>query len=308
MSLWPNARLPDLSGQTAVITGANSGIGYYAALEFARAGADVILACRSVERGKAALAGIEVQARGRARLELLDLADLESVRAFAARIAARQEAIDILLNNAGVMAPPTRQTTAQGFELQLGVNFLGHFLLTALLMERLRKTRATRIIQVSSIAHRQGRMAWEDLQSERQYRAWNAYRQSKLAMLIFALELGRRAEAAGLKALSLAAHPGIAATELVRNGPGRNSLIGVLQNLAAPLIQQPGDAGAWPLILAGIDPAARQGAYYGPQGWLECRGLPGAAKAEPKALDKDAGQRLWDAAEQLTGTAFRLYP
>ncbi len=308
MSLWPGAQRPDLSGKMAIVTGANSGIGFYAALEFARAGADVILACRSAARGGKAVAEIEAQAPGRARLELLDLADFASVHDFAARVKERHGEVDILLNNAGVMAPPARQTTVQGFELQFGVNFLGHFLLTALLLEPVMNAKAPRIIQVSSVAHRQGEVVWGDLQSERQYRAWNAYRQSKLAMLIFAEELGRRAAQGGWGVLSLAAHPGIAATELVANGPGRNSLIALLQKIGAPFVQQPADAGAWPLILAAVDASARQGGYYGPQGWLEFRGPPGPAKIEPKALDKAAGQKLWAIAEQLTGVALRLSP
>ncbi|MGE4482876.1 oxidoreductase [Acidocella sp.] len=308
MSLWPGARLPDLSGQTAIVTGANSGIGYYATLELARAGAQVVLACRNAQRGGEALARIEAQAPGRARLEILDLADFNSVRGFAAKIKERGGQIDILLNNAGVMAPPTRQITAQGFELQFGVNFLGHFLLTALLLEQLMNAEAPRVIQISSVAHRQGVMAWDDLQCERRYSAWNAYRQSKLAMLIFAEELGRRATQNGWGILSLAAHPGIAATELVANGPGRNSMIALLQKLAAPFIQQPSDAGAWPLILAAIDPDAPQGGYYGPQGWFECRGLPGRAKIETKALDAMSGQKLWRIAEKLTGALLKPAP
>ncbi len=305
MSLWPGAQISDLSGQTVVVTGANSGIGYYAALEFARAGADVVLACRSAERGARALAGIEEVAPGLARLEMLDLSDFASVHEFAARLKSRGGKIDILLNNAGVMAPPARQSTAQGFELQLGVNFLGHFLVTALLLELVMNAPEPRIIQVSSVAHRQGRMVWEDLQSERGYKAWNAYRQSKLAILIFAQELARRSTQGGWGVLSLAAHPGIAATELVANGPGQHSPIAWLQKLAAPFIQQPGDAGAWPLILAGIDPGAVQGGYYGPQGWQECRGRPGPGEIKPKAMAANAGQRLWDIAEQLTGTALK---
>ncbi len=220
----------------------------------------------------------------------------------------RHGEIDILLNNAGVMAPPARRTTAQGFELQFGVNFLGHFLLTALLLEPVMSAKAPRIIQVSSVAHRQGVMAWDDLQSERQYRAWPAYRQSKLAMLIFAEELGRRATQGGWGVLSLAAHPGIAATELVANGPGQNSLIALLQKIGAPFVQQPGDAGAWPLILAAVDPSARQGGYYGPQGWFEFRGPPGLGKIEPQALDEASGQRLWEIAEQLTGVTLKPCP
>ena len=308
MSLWPGARIPDLSGQTVVVTGANSGVGYFAAMEFARAGAEVVLACRSAERGGTALAGIETVAPKRARLEMLDLSDLTSIHEFAARLKARCNKINILLNNAGVMAPSLRKTTVQGFELQFGVNFLGHFLLTALLLEPLMNTEAPRIIQVSSVAHRQGVMAWEDLQSARRYHAWNAYRQSKLAMLIFAQELGRQAEKGGWGLLSLAAHPGIAATELVPNGPGRNSMIARLQKIGAPFVQQSGDAGAWPLILAAVDPAAGQGGYFGPQGWFEFRGVPGTAKIEPRAMDLVAARQLWETAEQLTGVPLKLAP
>ena len=308
MSLWPGARIPDLSGQTVVVTGANSGVGYFAAMEFARAGAEVVLACRSAERGGTALAGIETVAPKRARLEMLDLSDLTSIHEFAARLKARCNKINILLNNAGVMAPSLRKTTVQGFELQFGVNFLGHFLLTALLLEPLMNTEAPRIIQVSSVAHRQGVMAWEDLQSARRYHAWNAYRQSKLAMLIFAQELGRQAEKGGWGLLSLAAHPGIAATELVPNGPGRNSMIARLQKIGAPFVQQSGDAGAWPLILAAVDPAAGQGGYFGPQGWFEFRGVPGTAKIEPRAMDLVAARKLWETAEQLTGVPLKLAP
>lgn len=308
MSLWPGAHMPKLNDRLAIVTGANSGIGYYAALELARAGANVILACRSPARGAAALARIEAIAPGRAQLEKLDLSDFASVRDFAARVKERHGSLDILLNNAGVMAPPTRQTTAQGFELQFGVNFLGHYLLTALLLEPILAARAPRIIQVSSIAHRQGRMAWEDLQSETSYHPWNAYRQSKLACLIFAHELGWRAATGGWGALSLAAHPGIAATELVANGPGPGSRIAWLQKLAAPFIQQSGEAGAWPLILACIDPYAREGNYYGPRHLFECKGPPGPAKSEPQALDPEAGRRLWEIAERLTGEALRPAP
>ena len=301
MKLWPGADLPPLNGKTALITGANSGIGFYAAKALADAGAEVILACRDPRKGAAALAKIG----GHARLEQLDLADFDSIRAFAARITARSDRLDILLNNAGVMAPPTRQTTAQGFELQFGVNFLGHFLLTDLLLDLILQTPLSRVIQVASVAHRQGKMNWTDLQSQERYRAWTVYRQSKLAMLIFAEELARRASQNGWNFLSLAAHPGIAATALVTNGPGRHSLIAFLQKIASPFIQQSGEAGAWPLILAAIAPHARQGEYYGPQGAREFRGPPGLAKIEPQALDPQAGQQLWDEAVKLTGAHFK---
>jgi NAD(P)-dependent dehydrogenase (short-subunit alcohol dehydrogenase family) len=218
MSLWPGAKLPDLTGKTVIVTGANSGIGYYTALELARAGAETVLACRSAERGESAAARINAAAPGRAKFLRLDLADFASVQEFAGTFKEKHGTLDILINNAGVMAPHRRQVTAQGFELQFGVNFLGHFLLNRLLLPVLLDAPAPRVVQISSLAHRQGRVDFEDLQSERRYHAWAAYQQSKLAMLIFAQELQRRADAGGWGLLSLAAHPGIAATELVANG------------------------------------------------------------------------------------------
>lgn len=304
MTLWPGADLPDLKGKIALVTGANSGIGFHAARALADAGAEVILACRNPRKGDEAVAAIG----GGARFEQLDLADFASIHDFAARLKTQTGQLDILLNNAGVMAPPTRQTTRQGFELQFGVNFLGHVLLTSLLFNLLLATPGARAIQVASIAHRQGKMQWEDLQSERRYHGWIAYRQSKLAMLIFAQEFARRATQNGWNLLSLAAHPGIAATELVTNGPGQQSLIAFLQKIAAPFIQQSGEAGAWPLIMAATTPRPSQGDYYGPKGFQECRGLPGLAKIEPKARDPMAGQRLWKIALDLTGAAFTPGP
>jgi NAD(P)-dependent dehydrogenase (short-subunit alcohol dehydrogenase family) len=306
MSLWPGVQLPPLTGKTAIVTGANSGIGYYTALELARAGADVILACRNPEKGEAAAARINTEAPEHARFECLDLADFASVHAFAGRFKENHGALDILVNNAGVMAPPTRRVTAQGFELQFGVNFLGHFLLTTLLLTPLMNAKAPRVVQVSSVAHRRGSIAFSDLQSERYYRAWKAYQQSKLAMLIFALELQRRSDAGGWGLLSLAAHPGIAATELFANGAGAKSPMARLTRLGAPLIRQSAAAGAWPLVMAATAPDAAPGAYYGPLGVLEFRGPPGIAQARPKARDPEVGARLWDMAETLTGE--RLIP
>jgi len=308
MSLWPGAKLPDLSGKTVIVTGANSGIGFYTALELAKAGAEVILACRSAEKGAAAAAKVNAEAPGKAKFMALDLADFASVHAFAASFKEAHGTLDILINNAGVMALPARQVTAQGFELQFGVNFLGHFLLTALLLAPLMKAAAPRVIQISSVAHRDGKMDFDDLQSARNYVPWTAYRQSKLAMLIFAKELQRRSDEGGWGLLSLAAHPGIADTELVANGPGNKSLMAVLLNLGKIFVVQPGDAGAWPTILAAVDAKAAPGAYYGPQGFSEFRGPPGIAQAKPKALDKVAGAKLWEAAEALTGTALKPAP
>jgi NAD(P)-dependent dehydrogenase (short-subunit alcohol dehydrogenase family) len=297
MSLWPGAKRPDLTGKLAVITGANSGIGFYTALELERAGASVILACRSLEKGEAAVAKIG----GKAVVQHLDLADLDSVHAFAAAFKERHGTLDLLINNAGVMAPPARQVTKQDFEQQFGVNFLGHFLLTSLLLGPLTKAPAPRVVQLSSIAHRQGVLNFDDIMAERHYQPWTVYQQSKLAMLVFAQELARRSAAGGWGVLSLAAHPGIAKTELVSNGPGGHSATAVVMWLADPFVRQSAEAGAWPSILAATGANAKPGDYYGPQGFMEFRGPPGLGKAEPKALDAASGKRLWELAEKLTG-------
>lgn len=308
MSLWPGAKLPDLTGKTVVVTGANSGIGFYTALELAKAGADVVLGCRSSEKGLAAVAKVNVQAPGRAVFLPLDLADFASIHAFAEAFKEAHGTLDVLINNAGVMAPPQRQLTLQGFELQFGVNFLGHFLLTALLLTPLMNAAAPRVIQISSVAHRDGKIAFEDLQSAQRHVPRTAYRQSKLAMLIFAKELQRRSDAGDWGILSLAAHPGIAATELVRNGPGNKSLAAIAMNLGKIFVVQPGDAGAWPTILAAVDEKAAPGAYYGPEGFSEFRGPPGIAKVKPKALDPVVGAKLWEVAEALTGARLKPAP
>lgn len=308
MSLWPGAKLPDLTGRDVIVTGANSGIGYYTALELARAGADVILACRSAEKGAAAAARVNAEAPGRARFMALDLADFSSIHAFAAAYKEGRGKLDILINNAGVMALPRREVTAQGFERQFGVNFLGHFLLTALLLVPLMNAPVPRVIQISSLAHKPGRIAFDNLHYERGYKPWKVYQQSKLAMLIFALELQRRSDEGGWGLLSLAAHPGIAATELVANGPGRSSLIAFGLTLAKAFVLQPGDAGAWPTILAATDEGAKPGGYYGPQGFGEFRGPPGPAKIMPHARDAATGARLWETAEAETGARFRPDP
>ena len=308
MSLWPGANIPTLTGKTVIVTGANSGIGYYTALELAKAGAEVILACRNAGKGEAAAAKVNAEAPGRARFMALDLADLASVQSFATAFKEGHGTLDILINNAGVMALPRRQLTAHGFEMQFGVNFLGHFLLTALLLASLMKAPAPRVIQISSIAHRSGKLNFADLQFATNYKSWPVYGQSKLAMLVFAKELQRRADAGGWGILSLAAHPGVAATELIPNGPGNDSLMAKMMNIFKGVVMQPGDAGAWPTILAATDPAAAPGAYYGPQGFMELRGKPGRAKAMPQALDAQTGARLWDEAEKLTGVPLKPGP
>jgi len=297
---WSPSAIPDQSGRTMIVTGANSGIGYEAALALAKAGARVILACRSETKGFDAAARINAAAPGKAVFEGLDLANLASIHGFAARIKDKHGAIDVLINNAGVMSLPRRTLTADGFEMQIGVNFLGHYALTGLLLPALMKAPAPRVIQLASIAHRRGRIDFDNFQGERSYRPWLTYNQTKLAMLMFALELQRRSDAGGWGLISLAAHPGIARTELVANGPGPSGLMAFLLALGGPFVTQSAAAGAWPTELAATAPDVTPGGYYGPTGFMEFRGPAGVAKPEPQALDRTVAARLWDLAETLT--------
>jgi NAD(P)-dependent dehydrogenase (short-subunit alcohol dehydrogenase family) len=309
MAPWTTADIPPQIGKIAIVTGTNSGIGYDTALELARAGAEVIVATRNAQRGEMAVAQIKAAfPRALVRFESLDLASLASVRDFAARIKANHGKLDILVNNAGVMALPRRQLTRDGFETQFGVNFLGHFLLTALLLPLLMKAEAPRVVQISSIAHRRGRIDLADLQAEKNYKPWRVYQQSKLAMLIFALELQRRSDAGGWGITSVAAHPGIATTALLANGPGENSLMAFFTRLTAPFVTHSSAAGALPTLLAATAPQVAPGGYYGPTGFKEFRGPPGVAKIEPPALDLTVAKALWEAAERLTGQAFTPGP
>jgi NAD(P)-dependent dehydrogenase (short-subunit alcohol dehydrogenase family) len=302
MARWTTADIPDQRGRTVVVTG-TGGLGYETALALARAGADVVIAGRSTEKGRAAIAKIGAAMPGaHVRFELLDLASLASVAAFGDRM--QGGAIDLLVNNAGVMAPPARRATSDGFELQLGTNYLGHFALTARLLPALRRGRGARVVSVASIAHRRGRIAFEDLQSERSYQPWAAYAQSKLAMLMFALELQRRSDAAGWGVMSCAAHPGIARTDLFGNGPGSGGIIALLGRLPVPLVNQSAAQGALPILFAATSPGAVGGGYYGPDGVREMTGWPRVAAIRPQALDRAAAARLWDESLRLTGVAF----
>jgi NAD(P)-dependent dehydrogenase (short-subunit alcohol dehydrogenase family) len=241
-SKWTASDLPRLDGRVAVITGANSGLGLVAARQLARAGADVVLACRDISKGQAALAGFGAD-QDRGTVESLDLADLQSVRDFAGRIQARHDQLDLLINNAGVMAPP-RRLTADGFESQIGTNHLGHFALTGLLLPSLLAAGEGRVVTVSSGVHRIGRIAFDDLQGERRYRRWPAYGQSKLANLLFCFELARRSEDAGAALRSLAAHPGYSATNLQFAGPV--GLDAKLMRVSNRLLAQSAEMGALP--------------------------------------------------------------
>ena len=302
---WTANDMPSQSGKLAIVTGANSGLGYETALALAGAGAETIVAARSRERGEAAVARIRAaHPQAKVRFEALDLGSLASVEAFAGRIAAAHDRLDILVNNAGVMALPERETTADGFERQIGVNFLGHFALTARLLPLLRAAEAARAVQLSSLAHaRRGDIDFDNLQGEREYRPWTAYSYSKLAMLMFALELDRRSKANGWGIASMAAHPGWARSELIDKGMGR-SFRARLTGLIFPLFAQSAAAGALPTLYAATAPDAESGAYYGPQGGGERRGPPGPARMSDAAQDEATARRLWEEAERLTGVRF----
>jgi NAD(P)-dependent dehydrogenase (short-subunit alcohol dehydrogenase family) len=305
MPSWTTTDIPDQSGRVAVVTGANSGLGLNTALELARKGAHVVVACRNQEKGAAALERVRAEApAGHAELRRLDLADLASVRAFAAAVGDGLDRVDLLVNNAGIMGIP-RRTTADGFEMQFGTNHLGHFALTGLLLPALLRSSAPRVVTVSSGAHRMGRIAFHDLQGERRYWRWSAYGQSKLANLLFAFELQRRAAAAGTTLLSVAAHPGYAATNL-QSASARMDRIpieGLLMKVSNALIAQSDDKGALPLLYAAtmdVPPAA----YVGPDGWKEMRGYPTLVQPAGHATDEDTARRLWEVSEELTGVRY----
>lgn len=302
----PQIDLPDLSGKVIVITGGNSGIGFEAAFEFARKRASVVLACRSIEKARAAAAQVST-AHPQALVGVmeLDLASLESVSNFARSFHARHKSLHVLCNNAGVMALPYRRT-ADGFEMQFGTNHLGHFALTGLLLELLLRTEGARVVTVSSNAHRMGRIQFEDLQSERFYSKWLAHAQSKLANLLFTLELQRLAERAGLSLLSVACHPGYAATNLQSAGPRMRGfwMLEAAMDLANRVFAQSAGMGALPLLYAVTAPEIAGGDYIGPAGFGEIRGHPRKVSCSATARDAVAACRLWDISEQLTGVRF----
>jgi len=303
MAKWTAADIPSQQGRTAVITG-TGGLGYEDALALARAGGDVILAGRNAEKGAAAVAQIrDAVPSATIAFEQLDLASLASVRAFGERLRGQRDRLDLLINNAGVMVPPKREATADGFELQLGTNHLGHFALTAELLPLLRKGRDARVISLSSVAARGGAIDFDDLNAERGYKPMPVYSQSKLACLMFALELQRRSEAAGWGVTSIAAHPGVSRTDLLHNAPGKSSGTGMARSFLWFLFQ-PVWQGALPTLYAAIAPDAEPGGYYGPNRLSETRGYPAPAKIPPVALDREAAARLWEVSAEMTGARF----
>jgi NAD(P)-dependent dehydrogenase (short-subunit alcohol dehydrogenase family) len=297
------AEIPSQSGRTAIVTGASpGGLGYETALALAGKGAHVVLAGRGAAKLEAARAAIlKAHSKASVAAEVLDLASLASIEAFATRIAGAHGKLNLLINNAGIMAPPKRELTADGFEVQFGVNHLGHFALTGRLLPLLRAASGARVVNVSSLAHTRGRMAFDDLQGERDYSPWRAYSQSKLANLLFTLEFERRGAANAWGVNANAAHPGIARTELIANGPGN---MGPLANLLMPLLSHSSASGALPTLVAAVSPEAKGGDYWGPSGIREMRGPPAPAKIMPLARDEEAARRLWEASEKLTGVGF----
>ena len=299
---WSLADMPSQKGRIFLVTGGTSGMGFEDARALAASGAQVVIAARNPERGKEAIAKIQQQVPGaKVRFEAVDLANLASVRALGDRLEVELPRLDGLINNAAIMAPPQRGTSPDGFEMQLATNYLGHFVLTAELLPLLRKSKAPRVVTVSSVAAMRGRIAFDDLQATQAYDAYAVYAQSKLACLMFALELQRLSDSAGWGLLSIAAHPGIAVTELVARGPGLESEQG--RRWAANKAQfQTAAQGALPTLFAATAPDAQGGAYYGPVGEQEMRGPLGLATIPPAARDGEAAARLWNITEEITGT------
>ncbi|MEM6293732.1 MAG: oxidoreductase [Myxococcota bacterium] len=303
---WTEANIPDLTGKTIVVTGANSGLGLETTRLLSRRGAHIVMACRTQRKAEAAMQDVR-NSNPDAKLEFmaLDLADLASVRAFAEAFGKAHDRLDVLLNNAGVMALP-RTETADGFEMQIGTNHFGHFALTSLLMPTLLETDGARVVQVSSLMHKVGSMRFDDLHGQRSYDKWRAYSQSKLANLLFFYELHRRLSAAGAGVLSLAAHPGYSSTNLQGAGPKMTgSKLGerfwALSNRVAA---QPAWMGAMPSVFAAVGAPVESGAYYGPEGIGQVRGYPVRVTSNRASQDEAAGKRLWEISVEATGESF----
>lgn len=306
MNHWTLKDIPDLAGKRAIVTGANSGLGYYTSLHLARRGAEVVMACRSLAKADEARARILADVPDAGLVPMaLDVADLDSVAAFAEQFLAGGLRLDILCNNAGLAMPPLGRTR-HGFELQFGTNFLGHFALTGRLLPALRATPGARVVHTASVAHKFGRIDFDDPNFERRpYKDTAGYGQSKLANLMFAFDLHRRFAQHGVDAISLAAHPGYAATNIsASNKLGATRVGQAMVRLGDRLLGQSAEAGAAPQLLAATSPQARGGEYYGPAGLLEFRGPPVLVGCTAAARDEKAATRLWDLAENLTGLRY----
>lgn len=303
MKKWTADDIPDQEGNVVIITGANSGLGYESSLALAKKGARVIMACWNLEKGLIAKEKV-LKDHPAALLDLqpLDLASLASIKDFSQYIHKAYDQIHLLINNAGIMATPFGHTE-DGFEWQFGTNHLGHFALTGLLLDRILLASGSRIVTVSSIAARRGRIHFDDLMSEKEYVPWEAYGQSKLANQLFAYELQRRLEANALKTSSMAAHPGVSMTNLHRAMELNSTLVKVGEKLFGWILQNAAK-GALPQLYAATDPAAKPGGYYGPDGFREMSGYPSEADVPSRARDLDAAEKLWRVSEELTGAVY----
>jgi len=307
-SKWTTADIPDQTGRTYLVTGANSGLGFETAKALAGKGAQVVIACRDAERAQSAVREIEKEMPGvEVSTIALDLASLESIRSCCEKFKKNHGELHGLINNAGVMALPERRT-ADGFEMQFGTNHLGHFALTAQLIEPLLAASNARVVTLSSTAHLTGRMRWDDLQWERGYQNWLAYGQSKLANLLFARELGRRLEARGCEARSIACHPGYAATNLQRTGPqmAESGAMEGVMDIANRVFAQSAQMGALPTLYAATAGEAKNGHYIGPDGFFGTAGHPSRATPSRRARSREDAARLWKESESLTGVEFRV--
>ena len=299
MSNWTTNQMPDQNKRVAIVTGANSGLGYETSRALAEKGAIVIMACRNLQNGRAALDKIQSQ-HPNATLELmmLDVSSLDSVRQFVATFREKYDRLDMLINNAGVMMIPERRETVDGFEMQFGTNHLGHFALTGLLLDILLKTGDARIVSVSSVAHQRGRIDFDDLNAQKSYNPTSAYGQSKLANLLFTYELQRRLEKSGSSCIAAAAHPGWTATNLQRY----SGFFRVLN----PILGQGIDMGALPTLYAATASDVQGGDYYGPGGFMGMHGYPKKVASSEGSHDRDVAARLWDVSEQLTGVTYEF--
>ena len=302
MPKWTVENIPDLLNRTIIVTGANSGLGYETSKALAQKQAIVILACRNLEKGEAARQKILREfPQASLKVMALDLSSLDSIRVFADAYQRDYQSLDVLINNAGVMALP-RRTTADGFEMQFGTNHLGHFALTGLLIKLLQATPDSRVVTVSSNLHRNGRLNFDDLQSEKRYNRWQAYSNSKIANLYFAYELQRRLTKTGSSTMSVAAHPGYAATNL--QSSGKRFIERWAMFWSNLLFAQPAKMGALPQLYAAVSSDVEGGDYIGPDGFNEMRGYPQKVRSISISYDKEIAQELWQVSENLTGVAY----
>ena len=301
MSQFKLKNIPAQTGKIAIVTGANSGLGFETALGLAQVGYKVVMASRNQEKTEKAKERIQKKVAGAALdIILLDLNELAAVRKFADEFLAKYDRLDLLVNNAGLMVPPY-QKTADGFESQIGINHLGHFLLTGLLIDILNKTPGSRVVSLSSIAHKNGKIQFDDFHYEKKYSAQSAYSQSKLACLMFAYELQRRLDKKEYQVKSVAAHPGVAMTNLMQYLPSFMVKVG---KVVGPLLLQPPKMGAMPTLRAALDPTVVGGEYFGPSGFGEIKGPPEQVNSTRRSRDREVASKLWTLSEKETGIKF----